>query len=137
MVTSIMEQRPLGGVRALVVEDDRDARELVAMVLIGAGAHVTQASCAVDALQLAREHAFDIVLSDVAMPEHDGHELIGHLRANGVHALAVAVTGRARNEDRARALDAGFDDHLAKPVAPDQLVAHLAERLRQRQSQPG
>ncbi|MBP1635621.1 MAG: multi-sensor hybrid histidine kinase [Acidobacteria bacterium] len=115
----------LGGVRALVVDDEPDSRELLASVLTQAGASVVLAASAREALDLlGREHV-DVVLADIAMPDADGYWLIEHIRSHPsavVRALpALAVTARARQEDERRAELAGFQAHVRKPVDVDAL----------------
>lgn len=111
-----------------VVEDDTDARELLAMILRGAGARVTTASSVTEALQTLQHESPHVLVCNIAMPGEDGHALIRRIRAaEGDPSLpAVAVTAFARREDRDRALDAGFDLHMAKPVEPAELVDAVA-----------
>lgn len=121
--------RPLEGVRVLVVDDENDARDLAAMVLAQAGADVTEAGSASEALRMLQRHRFDVVVSDIGMPGQDGHTLIRTIRdlpspVGGIRAMAV--TAFARSEDRHRSLDAGFDLHVVKPVDPTNLVGSVA-----------
>jgi CheY-like chemotaxis protein len=124
----------LVGVRVLVVDDDADAREAMAAVLETGEAVVTTAASAVEALDLLERTAFDVLLSDIAMPEVDGYALIRRLRArepeHGGRIPAAALTAFARAEDRARALLAGFQMHLAKPIDPTALMAAVADLAR-------
>jgi len=115
-----------------VVEDDSDARELLAMILRGAGATVTTASSVAEALQVLQRKPPHVLVCDIAMPGEDGYTLIRRIRAGeGDPALpAVAVTAFARREDRDRALDAGFDLHMPKPVEPAELVSAVASLAR-------
>ncbi|RPJ65514.1 MAG: response regulator [Acidobacteria bacterium] len=110
----------LGGIRALVVDDDRDSLELLAQVLTQAGATVLLASSAGETLDILARQAVDVLLLDIAMPGVDGYALLRSIRAHpsdSVRSLpAVAVTAHARGEDRDRAREAGFQDHLSKPV---------------------
>ncbi|HEX7686262.1 MAG TPA: ATP-binding protein, partial [Burkholderiaceae bacterium] len=112
----------LRGVRALVVDDDRDARELIAQLLLECGAEVVQAAGADEALAEFDRSPPDVLLSDIGMPGRDGYELIRAVRARGEarggQIAAVALTAFARPEDRTRALLAGFQSHVAKPVDP-------------------
>jgi signal transduction histidine kinase len=125
-------QSQLGGARVLVVDDERDGRELVIAALSHAGALVTAAESAAEALERVSKERFDVLVSDIGMPGEDGYVLIGKLRAlapeAGGRMPAVALTAFARGEDRTRALAAGFDVHVAKPVEPAELVLTL-ERL--------
>jgi len=120
----------LPATRVLVVDDDPDAVELVNELLTSAGAVVETARSAREALEtLARFHP-DVLVSDIGMPEVDGHGLIRRIRAleasNGGRTPAVALTAYASVDDADRCLASGFQGHLAKPVDPDQLVRVLA-----------
>jgi CheY-like chemotaxis protein len=116
----------LTGIRVLVVEDDDDARGLVEKVLQTRGALVKTVCSASTALDLLEKDRIDVLLSDIEMPGIDGYQLIKELRlrpaAQGGAVPAVALTAYARTEDRLRALRAGFQLHLAKPVHPSELV---------------
>ena len=120
----------LRGRVALVVDDHGDALEIVAAVLTECGAEVVTASCARDALQWLSNARADILVSDIAMPEMDGYELLGRVRAlpnqHGRDLPAIAMTAFARPEDRARALSAGFQAHVTKPLEPAALAATIA-----------
>jgi PAS domain S-box-containing protein len=114
--------RRLGGVRVLVVDDEEDARELVATLLRRMGAEVGVAASAAEAMTLIERERPDVLLSDVEMPHEDGYSLIRRVRRlpaeRGGDVPAAAVTAYARPEDRQRALDAGFQSHVAKPIEP-------------------
>ncbi|WDM69485.1 PAS domain S-box protein [Xanthomonas cucurbitae] len=122
----------LRGVRILLVDDDQDSRDAVLHFLQQAGAQV-QAAGTVD---LAERHladaCFDVLVSDIAMPQRDGYDLIRSLRGGLAplhrHLPAIALTAYVRDEDRDRAVIAGFDAHMGKPVDPPGLV-DLIERL--------
>ena len=120
----------LTGVHALVLDDDPDARELVERLLHDAGAEVTTARSGPEALTRLEEGLVpDIILSDIGMPDQDGYEFLQHVRqmsGHVAHAPAAALTALARVEDRRRALMAGYQTHLAKPVDPSELVAMVA-----------
>jgi len=122
---------PLAGLRVVIVDDEPDARELLTAVLEHHGAAVQAASSVEEALALVERTRPDVLVSDIGMPVHDGHELIRRVRAlpddGGGRTRAAALTGFARPEDGARALEAGFDTHLAKPVDPGRLVAIVGE----------
>ena len=112
----------------LVVEDDKDGREMVAEVLRQQGAEVLEASSGQEALAMLRDSGQppDLVISDVGMPGMDGYEFIRHLRALAATYAAVpaiALTAYAGNDDRARALAAGYNTHLPKPFSPAALVS--------------
>jgi signal transduction histidine kinase/DNA-binding NarL/FixJ family response regulator len=120
----------LSGVRVLVVDDEADARDLVATALSARGALVTTASSAAEALERLAGGSFAAMVSDVGMPDVDGYELVARVRAGtparGVRLPTVALTAYSREEDRRRALEAGFDAHVAKPVEPARLVEVVA-----------
>ncbi|HVF42870.1 MAG TPA: ATP-binding protein [Pyrinomonadaceae bacterium] len=122
--------KPLSGVRVLVVDDQPDARELLALVLERAGAAVRTAATADAAVNLLRAEPADVLVSDIGMPGEDGYKLVGRVRAlpasEGGRVPAVALTAYATEEDRRRALDAGFEEHVSKPVEPSALVAAVA-----------
>jgi CheY-like chemotaxis protein len=121
----------LAGVRVLVVDDQDDARELLATVLEDVGALVKQASSVRMALELLSGNELDVVVSDIGMPHEDGYSLIKSVRSGSGRDLpAVAVTAFARAEDRLRALQAGFQEHVSKPIDPDALVAIVARLAR-------
>jgi PAS domain S-box-containing protein len=116
--------------RILVVDDDADARDLLAQILGQAGADVTVASSADEALDVLRRWRPDVLVSDIGMPGDDGYVLIRKIRAlgfeEGGQVRAVALTAYARSEDRVLALEAGFHTHIAKPVDPLELTALIA-----------
>ena len=120
----------LAGIHVLVAEDDDDARGLIEKVLSTQGATVTAVASAREALDLLLEGSFDVLLSDIEMPGTDGYQLIRELRLRrpeqGGSVPAAALTAYARTEDRMRALRAGFQLHLAKPVQPSELVTVVA-----------
>ena len=113
------------GLRVLAVDDDPDARELLTITLIRFGAEVRAADSAQQALEIFGQWRPDVLISDIEMPDIDGHTLIGKLRnlepdEDGM-LPAIALTAHARAEDRDRALRAGFHIHISKPVAPTEL----------------
>jgi CheY-like chemotaxis protein len=125
----------------LVVDDHEDARELMAMILEHAGAQVRQADSVPVALRAAAEEEFCVLVSDIAMPGEDGYDLIRRLRSgDGLpHARtvpAVAVTAFAATEDRKKALAAGFQEHLAKPLDATSLIEAVARLACPRARQP-
>ncbi len=118
--------KQLDGVRVLVVDDDPDARDAVAGILRYHGASVTIASSATDALARLGEQPLDVMLADIAMPGRDGYDLmraVRHGHGPAAQIGAAAVTAFSGKEDRQRALDAGFQAHIAKPVQADRLLA--------------
>ena len=120
----------LTGVRVLVVEDNTDARELLALALADAGAEVSSAASAGEAMETLQRLKPDVLVSDIQMPDEDGYTLIRKVRALAPNAggqiRAAALTAYTRTEDRARALRAGFQAYVAKPVQVDELVAVVA-----------
>jgi len=119
----------LDGVRVLVVDDEADARELFGSILRGAGAEVDLADSAGAAIDILAARPPRVLVSDIEMPGRDGYELLEAARArtgSGHPFAAIAVTAYARDVDRRRAIDAGFDLHLPKPVEPDDLIAAIA-----------
>lgn len=119
----------LDGIRLLVVEDDDDARAMLAEILRGAGAQVLPAASATEALGLLSRERIDLLLSDIGLPQMDGYELIRRVRSAGRAGRelpAIAVTAFARREDRREALLAGYQVHFAKPLDYDELCAAIA-----------
>src|SRR2546421_1459926 len=115
---------------ALVVDDVSDVTEMLSVLLTHAGYEVSTASCARDAIALAREHHFDVIISDIGMPEMNGYELAKALRSlPGYEAVPmVAVTGYSMFDDRNRSLTAGFNEHVTKPIDPRAFL-QLIEQL--------
>jgi PAS domain S-box-containing protein len=120
----------LTGRRILVVDDEADARDLLAQILSQAGADVIVVASTDEALETLRRWRPDVLLSDIGMPGDDGYVLIRKVRAlvaaEGGQVRALALTAYARSEDRALALEAGFHAHIAKPVDPLELTALIA-----------
>ena len=132
-VTAIMPARPATAERLLVelavlfVDDNPEARALVRTVLEGAGADVSVAASAADALAVLEQTHVEIVLTDIGMPGLDGYDFVMRLReieraAGRPPVCAIALTAHAGAEDRRRALTGGFQGYLAKPIDPDELV---------------
>jgi CheY-like chemotaxis protein len=111
--------------RVLVVEDNRDVAESLRRLLVACGCQVVVAHTSRDGLKAAREFEPDIVLCDIGLPDADGHVVGSVLRQSNPGSRLVAVTGHGRPEDRLRALAAGFDQHLVKPVDPRVLFCAL------------
>ncbi|HLY37724.1 MAG TPA: ATP-binding protein [Candidatus Binatia bacterium] len=124
----------LEGVRVLVVEDDPDAREVVTTLLSRYGANVRPAASVGEAVENVVQAQPDVVVADIAMPGEDGYALVRRLRAmdreRGGHLPVIAVTALASDHDRERAMREGFDEHLAKPVDPADLLDAVARRVR-------
>jgi signal transduction histidine kinase/ActR/RegA family two-component response regulator len=117
----------LDGISVLVVDDDRECRDVVAAHLQERRAHVITAASARQALDVIQQEHIDVMLSDIAMPGEDGYSLVRRVRAlesaKAASIPAAALTALAHQEDRQRALQSGFQLHLAKPVDPRSLVA--------------
>jgi PAS domain S-box-containing protein len=116
----------LAGIRVLVVDDEPDARLLLERVLTQCGAQVVTAESATQGLEKLREFRPDVLVSDIGMPNTDGYQFIRDVRAleeaQGGRTPAVALTAFARSEDRMRAMLAGYQVHVAKPIEPQELA---------------
>jgi PAS domain S-box-containing protein len=127
--TPLVLAEDLAGMNVLFVDDERDSRELAGEFLSGRGAAVRTAGSAEEAMRLIKERAPDVIVSDLGMPKEDGLSLIRRIRklppAEGGNAPAIAVTGLASRDDARRALAAGFQEHLPKPLRLDKLVDAL------------
>ncbi|MGH9874837.1 MAG: PAS domain-containing hybrid sensor histidine kinase/response regulator [Pyrinomonadaceae bacterium] len=138
--------RPLAGVRVLLVEDDDDSRDLLSLILSRHGAEVISMASSTEALDSYIQKTPDVVISDIGMSDVDGYELIRKLRMLPVQGSllpgapdslpelipAIALTGYATIKDRDRALAAGYQLHLAKPVEPDELVVAIRNLIDRR-----
>jgi signal transduction histidine kinase/CheY-like chemotaxis protein len=117
----------LAGVNVLVVDDEADARELVRRFLTSCGASVETATSAEEALSALSKHQPDVLISDIGMPDIDGYELMRRVRSRSDAPYrripAIALTAFARSEDRTRAMLAGYNVHLSKPIEPVELAA--------------
>jgi PAS domain S-box-containing protein len=119
----------LAAIRLLVVEDEADTLEFLRRLLTTHGATVLTAANAGEALSLIRDEKPDLLISDIGLPEVDGYDLIQRIRREispGRDIPAIALTAYARSEDRTRALLAGYQAHIAKPVEPNELLAMIA-----------
>ncbi|HYO13988.1 MAG TPA: PAS domain-containing protein [Thermoanaerobaculia bacterium] len=116
----------LEGVRVLVVDDEADARDLLGQILSRSNAEVAVAASAAEGLEVLERFQPHVIVSDISMPGQDGYDFIRTLRKRGHHLPAAALTAFARAEDRRRALLAGFQIHLAKPIDPGELTAAVA-----------
>jgi PAS domain S-box-containing protein len=128
------EEVELNGVHVLVVDDEADARQLIARILTSCHARVSSAASMPEALEFIRSQVPDVLISDLGMPDHDGYDLIRAVRelapGKGGNVPAAALSAFARSEDRRRAMLAGFQTHLAKPVEPSELIAVVASLAR-------
>jgi PAS domain S-box-containing protein len=129
------QAQPLSGVKVLVVDDDPDARESVSMALAQCGARTAAVGSAREALAMLQNFKPDVLVSDLSMPGEDGYDFIRRVRSNRQHGVrdvpAVALTAYCQPEDQQRALTAGFQKFVPKPVALEELaevVRSLAER---------
>ncbi|MGI8494711.1 MAG: response regulator [Pyrinomonadaceae bacterium] len=120
----------LTGLRVLLVDDEADSRELLKIILEKCEADITTASSAAEAFELFQNAQFDIIISDIGMPDEDGFSLIRKIRKLSAERRgkipAIALTAYARAEDRQQALRAGFQMHVAKPVEPEELLTVMA-----------
>ena len=120
----------LSGVKVLVVDDEQDARGLIKEVLTQCEAIVTTAANAEEALDILMKQKPDVMISDIGMPEKDGFQLIREVRSfpatQGGKTPAIALTAFAHSEDRTKAMLAGYQMHLSKPVQAHELIAAIA-----------
>jgi CheY-like chemotaxis protein/nitrogen-specific signal transduction histidine kinase len=121
----------LNGLRVLVVDDEADTCELLQFILEGCGAKVKTASSAAAALEAVAEEVFDVLISDIGLPDEDGYSLIAKVRALGKERggkipAAAALTAYAGEEARIRVLQSGFQIHVPKPISPSELIAVVA-----------
>ena len=123
-------QISLKGTTVLVVDDEPDARDLIERLLVDRGARVLKAESVDCALKLLSTERTNVILSDIGMPQRDGYDFIRTVRAlpagAGGKTPAIALTAFARSEDRTRAMMAGYQVHLSKPVEPRELIATVA-----------
>jgi PAS domain S-box-containing protein len=133
---SVEHTAGLAGLRVLVVDDQSDARDIIATMLEQYGAEVRVAESTAAALEaLTHGRPFDVLVSDIGMPVEDGYVLIKKVRdrldrPELARIAAVALTAYARNEDERQALAAGYDAHVAKPIEPGRLVSAVLGVLR-------
>jgi CheY-like chemotaxis protein len=124
---------PLEGLRILVVDDETDSRNFTSFVIEQAGAQVVAVPCAIAALEAIQQMPFDLLISDIGMPDMDGYRLMRQIRqlpaAQSGQILAIALTAYAGDLDRQKVLEAGFQHHLSKPIEPDQLVEAIVHQL--------
>jgi PAS domain S-box-containing protein len=122
---------PLSNVQVLVVDDEVDTRELIAFVLEQAGAIVTAVPSAIAVLEVLAQGQPDVLISDIGMPQMDGYMLMQQIRAMSQQKpiLAVALTAYAGESDRHRALAAGFQRHISKPIEPEMLVQTIVSLI--------
>lgn len=127
----------LQGLRILVVDDEPDARDLLSAILKRCGSDVRCSESAEDAVRAFAEWEPDILVSDIGMPNEDGYSLIKRVRESNsdrAQIPAVALTAYATDEDRIKALEAGFHTHVAKPIEPEDFVSSIASAIRSERS---
>ena len=126
----LMYSRDLVGLKLLVVDDEPDTCEMLSCLLEGCGAEVRTANSATEALEQLKTWSPNVLICDIGMPAIDGYELIRRIRSDetlrNAHIPAVALTALARIEDRVKALSAGYQMHVAKPIEPVELVSMIA-----------
>lgn len=127
----LQEENIFHGLRVLVVDDEPDTRNLLASLLKRSGAEIVTADSATKAFTLFQKFQPHVLLSDISMPDVDGYSLMQMIRSlpqeKGGQVLAAALTSHAREEEQVRALRAGFQRHIAKPVEATNLIRILAE----------
>jgi CheY-like chemotaxis protein len=120
---ALEELEQLNGLHVLIVEDDADSRNVLALLLQRLGALVEAVGSAKDAYDRLKLRRPDVLVSDIGMPDEDGYAMIRHIRQlSDQHIPAIALTAYARKQDAEAALSAGYDQHLPKPVAPADLI---------------
>jgi len=117
--------------RILVVDDVADVTEMIALFLKHAGFEVRTANSARTALQITSQDQFDLIISDIGMPEMNGYDLAESLRKSEAYQATpmIAVTGYTEYDDRGRSLEAGFNAHLTKPINPSRLLSLIGDLL--------
>jgi DNA-binding response OmpR family regulator len=120
-----MKPQPLAGVSVVLVEDNTDGRELLEAFLRFVGANVRSAANAEEGFHLLKQSAPAVVITDIVLPGHDGVWLLEQVRASIPGVRVIALTGRALPADTLRLRSLGFDEHLAKPVDLDAVIAAI------------
>jgi CheY-like chemotaxis protein len=123
-----------GAAHILIVEDEPDTLEMLHAAMAARGYRATLCDSAASAMAVAAEQEFDLIISDIGMSEVDGYELIKRLRRNSSyrHTPAIAVSGYVSQKEQEAAITAGFNVHLAKPFAPEELTALVDKLLKQK-----
>ncbi|SEO39861.1 ATP-binding protein [Nitrosovibrio sp. Nv6] len=125
----------LAGLKVLVIDDELDARELIKRMLTQCEARVITAAGAAEGLELLKIERPDVIISDISMPEKNGYQFIVEVRSlsaeDGGRTPAIALTAFARAEDRARAMNAGYQEHLPKPVDSFELITAIDALVKQ------
>ena len=120
----------LSGLTVIVVEDEADSREFLGRILTERNARVLPAATVDEAWECLRTVQPDVIVSDIGMPDKDGHQFLRELRQSGRTIPAIALTAFARPEDRTRAIEAGFQEHLSKPFTAETLLQCIAALIR-------
>ena len=117
--------------RILVVDDVADVTEMIALFLKHAGFEVATANSAATALMITSQDQFDLIISDIGMPEMNGYDLAESLRKSDAYQATpmIAVTGYTEYDDRGRSFEAGFNAHLTKPINPSRLLSLIGDLL--------
>jgi CheY-like chemotaxis protein len=131
---SISDAPSLAGISVMIVDDERDTRELLKMIIEQFGAHIRAFASSAEAIETLKQWKPDVIISDIEMPGEDGYAFIRKVRSleaeAGAHTPAVALTAYARTEDRLRALSAGYQMHVAKPVEPAELAVVISSLVK-------
>jgi CheY-like chemotaxis protein len=127
--------KTLANKRVLVVDDEADIRDLLRVILESCDVHVLEAASAAEAMTVVHAEPLDMIISDIGMPGQDGYALIADVRKLPAYARvpAIALTAFARSHDRRRALAAGFDLHMTKPIRMTELLLALVTLLNRTQ----
>ncbi|MER3432340.1 MAG: response regulator [Leptolyngbya sp. ERB_1_1] len=121
---------PLNALRILVVDDDRDSREMMIVALESEGAEVVAVESVQSAFTALLDWQPDLLISDIRMPDSDGYTFLQTLRSQSFNAPAIAVTAFAREDDRREALAAGYQSHLTKPIDLELLYSTIVELIK-------
>jgi DNA-binding response OmpR family regulator len=124
----------LNNIRVLVVEDDRDTRQMLTFIFEQTGADVIAAGSFNEAMKAYREMPPNVVVADIGMPDYNGYALISRMREEdrelGRNTPAIALTAYTSEADRQQALSAGFQKYMAKPFEPAELIANVVDLIR-------
>jgi DNA-binding response OmpR family regulator len=124
----------LNNIRVLVVEDDRDTRQMLTFIFEQSGADVVAAGSFNEAMKAYREMPPNVVVADIGMPDYNGYALISRMREEdrelGRTTPAIALTAYTSEADRQQALSAGFQKYMAKPFEPAELIANVVDLIR-------
>jgi CheY-like chemotaxis protein len=124
----------LNNIRVLVVEDDRDTRQMLTFIFEQTGADVVAAGSFNEAMKAYRELPPNVVVADIGMPDYNGYALISRMREEdrelGRTTPAIALTAYTSEADRQQALSAGFQKYMAKPFEPAELIANVVDLIR-------